>query len=154
MDSNKENAGQIPTDSIARGREKNEPSTNAQPKFITEKIKLDERKTAWSFDWQACVKDHPYLTLGLAAGAGVLLVSLLKPQPTAKKRLVKTLSNNLAGVSSHLERGVGSLAEQPARIGTSVKAAATTMAGKALKTYLKRRLINTLTPGRKRRMFF
>lgn len=153
MKSADEDAGYAEAESSVRGVGQIERGAVAKPKFVTETIKLDGSSTARPFDWQACIKEHPYLTLGLAAGAGMLLVGLLKPRPTAKKRLIKTLGNNVAGASRQLERGIGGLAEKPARVATSVKAAAATMATKALKNYLQRKLINTLTPGRKRRLF-
>lgn len=154
MDNAEDYAGQTRTDLSVRSLGPVQHEMTSQYGVITEKTKLSEFKAAPSFDWQACVKDHPYLALGFAAGAGMLLSVLVKPRPAEKKRLVKTLGNHLAGASRRIGREVEGLAEKPARVGNSVRAAAATMATKALKTYLKRRLTNTLTPGHKRRMWF
>jgi ElaB/YqjD/DUF883 family membrane-anchored ribosome-binding protein len=154
MDTTKEHAMSPGAEISGRNAKEVEQHEAAQSKASPKPIRLESNKSAQSFDWQACVKDHPYLTLGLAAGAGLLLVGLLKPRPSARKNLIKTLGNNFAESSRQLERGIGRLAEKPGQISTSVKAAAATMATRALKTYLKRRIINTFTPGHKRRMWF
>lgn len=130
----------------------------AKPKFVTETIKLgkgniNQRPDERAFDWQGYVKQHPYLTLGLAATGGALLVRLLNPRPSAKKRLINSFASNAAGASRQLGRGISNLAEKPARAATPIKAAMATIVGKAFKTYLKRKLIGTLTPHRKRRLF-
>ena len=156
MGSARERSGYAQAESFDRQATAPEGGTVAKPKFTTEKIRLGNDDENRSFNWQSCIKDHPYLTIGLAAGAGIMLIGLLKPRHSAKthkKQLIRTLSNNVAGASQQLERGLDGLVAKPARVSTSVKAAAATMAAKALKGYLKRRLINALTLSRKRRLF-
>src|SRR5215210_7927401 len=126
MDSAKESVAPTNTELSVRGVKEPGRGAGVQPRAISEAIRGGESKFTRLFDWQACVKDHPYLTLGLAVGAGMMLVGLLKPRPAPKKQLVKILSNNMAGASRRIERRVESLAEQPARVGTSIKAAAAT----------------------------
>lgn len=133
---------------------KDKKNLGAQPRFAIETIKPIKNKGVPSFDWQAYVKDHPYLTLGIAAGTGILLASLFKPRLGANKRFAKTTGNYLVEASHLLERRFQRLTEKPVRVGTSMKTAAAAMATKALKTYLKRRIISAFTPGHKRRMWF
>jgi ElaB/YqjD/DUF883 family membrane-anchored ribosome-binding protein len=100
-----------------------------------------------TLDWRVYVSDYPLAALGVAAGLGFLAARIIKPRPTAGRRIKDALAygiEDLAGRFHHQLETVG-----PHRSGSglsrTVKAALTGLVTKAATDYLQNRFVDRYT---------
>ena len=100
-----------------------------------------------TFDWRAYVSDYPLAALGVATGLGFLAARIIKPRPSAGRRIKDALAygvENLAGHFQHQLENVTPHRSGPSLSGT-VKAALTGLVTKAATDYLQNRFVDRHT---------
>jgi ElaB/YqjD/DUF883 family membrane-anchored ribosome-binding protein len=77
---------------------------------ITRTVDQMGRKVHDTFSWREQVADHPYVALGVAAGAGFLLAKLLLRRRSSPERLAEelgsTLRHSIHGASAPRQSGI------------------------------------------------
>src|SRR5262245_19936041 len=59
----------------------------ARRESITDAVDRLSDRFQQTFDWRAYVSDYPLAALGVAAGLGFLAARIIKPRPSAGKRI-------------------------------------------------------------------
>ena len=99
------------------------------------------------FDWRAYVSNYPLAALGVAAGLGFLAARMIKPRPSAGRRIKDALAHgieDLAGRFQHQLENVTPHRSGPSLSGT-VKAALTGWLPKRRQITCKNRFIDRHT---------
>lgn len=114
---------------------------------ITEAVdKLNDRVQE-TLDWRSYVADHPLAALGLAAGAGFIASRIFKPRPSPRDRILDAVAESVEDITGQLRTGLSMLPLKVLRPKSSIKAAITALATKAVADYAKREL-STILSGR------
>jgi len=100
-----------------------------------------------TFDWRAYVSDYPLAALGVAAGLGFLAARIIKPRPSAGRRIKDALAYGVENLAGHFQHQLENMAPHRSRsgLGGTVKAALTGLATKAATDYLQNRFIDRHT---------
>src|SRR5262245_50780770 len=113
----------------------------ARRESITDTVDRLSDRFQQTFDWKAYVSDYPLAALGVAAGLGFLAARIIKPRPSAGKRIKNALAygiEDLAGRFRHqLETVVPN--RSGSGLGRTVKAALAGLVTKAATDYLQNR---------------
>jgi hypothetical protein len=113
----------------------------ARRESITETVDRLSDRFQQTFDWRAYISDYPLAALGVAAGLGFLAARIIKPRPSAGKRIKDALAygiEDLAGRFQHQLENVAPYRSGPG-LGRTVKAALTGLVTKAATDYLQNR---------------
>jgi hypothetical protein len=112
----------------------------AKRESITETVdKLGDR-IQQTLDWRKYVVEYPFVALGVAAGLGFFVSRIFKPRPTPRDRIMDALSETVEDITDRFRSNLGSVVQKRKTLGTSVKAAATTMVTKAAVDFAKKKL--------------
>lgn len=112
----------------------------AKRESITETVDRLGERVQETFDWRTYIGDYPWVAVGVAVGAGLLLSSIFKPRPTPRERMMDALAESIEDITDRLRHTIHELPQQKAGLGRTVKAAATGVITKAAVDYLKERL--------------
>jgi hypothetical protein len=103
-----------------------------------------------TLDWREYIADHPYVTLGVAAGLGFFVAGLFKfkREPTPRERIMDALAEIGEDLSDRFRHTIEDVAPNKAGAGKTVKAAATAMVTKAAMDFAKKKALEAFA-GRK-----
>src|SRR5215470_9819134 len=110
----------------------------ARRESITETVDRLSDRFQQTFDWKAYVSDYPLAALGVAAGLGFLATRIIKPRPSAGKRIKDALAHGIEDLAGRFQDQLGNVAPSRSRsgLGRTVKAALTGLVTKAATDYL------------------
>ena len=80
----------------------------AKKQAIAGTIKRLDERVHRATDWRAQVGDHPYIALGIAAGAGTLLAGFFRRKPTPRERIMDALAESLESITRQVSQRVTS----------------------------------------------
>lgn len=130
-----------PTDEQERSVEEIRQDIATRRELITETVDEISDRFQRTFDWRAYVKDYPLVTLGVAAGAGLLLGSLLKPRLTPAERMKEALADSVEDLTDRFRHQLNGMFERKPALSQNFKAAAAGVITKAVTGYLRNRLL-------------
>jgi ElaB/YqjD/DUF883 family membrane-anchored ribosome-binding protein len=119
----------------------------ARRESITDTVDRLSDRFQQTFDWRAYISDYPLAALGVAAGLGFLAARIIKPRPSAGRRIKDALAfgiEDLAGRFHHQLENVGPH-RSSSGLGGTVKAALTGLVTKAATDYLQNRFVDRHT---------
>ena len=113
----------------------------ARRESITETVDRLSDRFQQTFDWKAYVSDYPLAALGVAAGLGFLAARIIKPRPSAGRRIKDALAYGIEDLAGHFHHHLGNVAphRSGSGLGRTVKAALTGLVTKAATDYLQNR---------------
>jgi ElaB/YqjD/DUF883 family membrane-anchored ribosome-binding protein len=113
----------------------------ARRESITETVDRLSDRFQQTFDWKAYVSDYPLAALGVAAGLGFLAARIIKPRPSAGKRIKDALAYGIEDLAGRFHHQLDNVAphRSGSGLGRTVKAALTGLATKAATDYLQNR---------------
>jgi ElaB/YqjD/DUF883 family membrane-anchored ribosome-binding protein len=113
----------------------------ARRESITETVDRLSDRFQQTFDWKAYVSDYPLAALGVAAGLGFLAARIIKPRPSAGKRIKNALAYGIEDLAGRFHHQLENVAPHRSGSGLSrtVKAALTGLVTKAATDYLQNR---------------
>src|SRR5262245_48974385 len=113
----------------------------ARRESITETVDRLSDRFQQTFDWRAYVSDYPLAALGVAAGLGFLAARIIKPRPSAGKRIKAALAYGIEDLAGRFHHQLENVAPHRSGSGLSrtVKAALTGLVTKAATDYLQNR---------------
>src|SRR5215831_13113343 len=113
----------------------------ARRESITETVDRLSDRFQQTFDWKAYVFDYPLAALGVAAGLGFLAARIIKPRPSAGKRIKNALAYGIEDLAGRFHHQLENVAPHRSGSGISrtVKAALTGLVTKAATDYLQNR---------------
>jgi ElaB/YqjD/DUF883 family membrane-anchored ribosome-binding protein len=113
----------------------------ARRESITDAVDRLSDRFQQTFDWKAYVSDYPLAALGVVAGIGFLAARIIKPRPSAGRRIKDALAHGVEDLAGHFQHQLGNVAPYRSSSGLSrtVKAALTGLVTKAATTYLQNR---------------
>lgn len=139
-------------------RERSEPSAEelrhhiaARREVIAGTVdKLSER-VHQTLDWREYVVERPLVSLGLAAGLGLLLAGkIFKPNPTPRERILDAVSETIEDVTGRLREQLDQLPlKRSTGPGRTVKAAATGVITKAITDFVGKQFRGTINSRRR-----
>ena len=112
----------------------------ARRENITETVDRLSEQVQRKLDWREYVADHPFVALGLAAGAGVVVAGIFKQRTTPAERIMCALSDSVEEITGRVRNQLDLLPGKRPGAGNAVMVAATTMIAKTLTDYLGSRL--------------
>ncbi len=109
--------------------------------------RLDERVQE-AVDWRTHVAAHPYVALGLATGAGMLLVNLFRRQASPQERMMTAFADSFEDICGQAQDRFGTLLDVAAPRQKSVfQGALLGFAAKAVTTYLLGKIDSNTPPS-------
>ena len=113
----------------------------ARRESITETVDRLSDRFQQTFDWKAYVFDYPLAALGVAAGLGFLAARIIKPRPSAGKRIKNALAYGIEDLAGRFHHQLENVAphRSGSGLGRTVKAALAGLATKAATDYLQNR---------------
>jgi len=113
----------------------------ARRESITETVDRLSDRFQQTFDWKAYVFDYPLAALGVAAGLGFLAARIIKPRPSAGKRIKNALAYGIEDLAGRFHQQLENVAPHRSGSGLSrtMKAALTGLVTKAATDYLQNR---------------
>jgi ElaB/YqjD/DUF883 family membrane-anchored ribosome-binding protein len=119
----------------------------ARRESITDTVDRLSDRFQQTFDWKAYVSDYPLAALGVAAGLGFLAARIIKPRPSAGRRIKDALAYGVENLAGHFQHQLENMAPPRSRPGISgtVKAALTGLVTKAATDYLQNRFVDRQT---------
>ncbi len=129
------------TDGHERSAEEIRQDIAARRELITETVDQISGRFQRTFDWRAYVKDYPLVTLGVVAGAGLLLGGLFKPRLTPAERVKEALADSVEDLTDRFRHQLDGVFGRKPALNRSFKAAAAGMITKAVTGYLRDRLL-------------
>ena len=119
----------------------------ARRESITDTVDRLSDRFQQTLDWRAYVSDYPLAALGVAAGLGFLAARIIKPRPSAGRRIKDALAHGIEDLAGRFQHQLENVA--PHRSGTglggTVKAALTGLVTKAATDYLQNRFVDRHT---------
>ena len=97
--------------------------------------RLDDRLHE-AVDWRTHAAAHPFVAIGLAAGAGVLLSNIFKRQASPQDRIMEALADGAETIFDQAQSRFGTLLDSAAPKKNVVQGALITLAIKAITSYL------------------
>jgi ElaB/YqjD/DUF883 family membrane-anchored ribosome-binding protein len=119
----------------------------ARRESITDTVDRLSDRFQQTFDWRAYVSDYPLAALGVAAGLGFLAARIIKPRPSAGRRIKDALAYGIEDLASSFHHRLENVAPHRAGsgLGGTVKAALTGLVTKAATDYLQNRFVDRHT---------
>src|SRR5687767_14542979 len=116
----------------------------ARRESITDTVDKLSDRFQQTFDWKAYVSDHPMAALGVAAGLGFLAARIIKPRPSAARRIKDALAYGVEDLAGRFHHQLENVAPYKSRsgLGGTVKAAVTGLITKAATDYLQSRFVD------------
>ena len=113
----------------------------ARRESITETVDRLSDRFQQTLDWKAYVSDYPLAALGVAAGLGFLAARIIKPRPSAGKRIKNALAYGIEDLAGRFHHQLENVApnRSGSGLGRTVKAALTGLVTKAATDYLQGR---------------
>jgi ElaB/YqjD/DUF883 family membrane-anchored ribosome-binding protein len=113
----------------------------ARRESITETVDRLSDRFHQTLDWKAYVSDYPLAALGVAAGLGFLAARIIKPRPSAGKRIKNALAYGIEDLADRFRHQIENVApnRSGSGLGRTVKAALTGLVTKAATDYLQNR---------------
>ena len=139
--------GQDVVSGAERSAEEIRQDIAARRESITDTVDRLSDRFQQTFDWRAYVSDYPLAALGVAAGLGFLAARMIKPRPTAGRRIKDAIAHGIEDLTGHFQHQLGSVTSQRSGPGLSgtVKAALTGLVTKAATDYLQNRFVGRHT---------
>jgi hypothetical protein len=134
--------GQDVTSGAERSAEDIRQDIAARRESITDTVDRLSDRFQQTLDWKAYVSDYPLPALGVAAGLGFLAASLaariIKPRPSAGKRIKDALAYGIEDLAGRFHHQLGNVAphRSGSGLGRTVKAALAGLVTKAATGYL------------------
>jgi ElaB/YqjD/DUF883 family membrane-anchored ribosome-binding protein len=119
----------------------------ARRESITDTVDRLSDRFQQTFDWRAYVSDYPLAALGVAAGLGFLAARIIKPRPSAGRRIKDALAFGIEDLAGRFHHQLENVAPQRSGsgLGGTVKAALTGLVTKAATDYLQNRFVDRHT---------
>jgi ElaB/YqjD/DUF883 family membrane-anchored ribosome-binding protein len=119
----------------------------ARRESITDTVDRLSDRFQQTFDWRAYVSDYPVAALGVAAGLGFLAARIIKPRPSAGRRIKDALAHSIEDLAGRFHHQLENVAphRSGSGLGGTVKAALTGLVTKAATEYLQNRFIDRHT---------
>src|SRR6266508_768059 len=113
----------------------------ARRESLTETVDRLSDRFQQTLDWRAYVSDYPLAALGVAAGLGFLAARIIKPRPSAGKRIKNALAYGIEDLAGRFRHQIENVApnRSGSGLGRTVKAALTGLVTKAATDYLQGR---------------
>jgi ElaB/YqjD/DUF883 family membrane-anchored ribosome-binding protein len=113
----------------------------ARRESITETVDRLSDRFQQTLDWRAYVSDYPLAALGVAAGLGFLAARIIKPRPSAGKRIKNALAYGIEDLAGRFHHQLENVAPKRSGsgLGRTVKAALAGLVTKAATDYLQDR---------------
>ncbi len=108
----------------------------AKKEAIAGTIKRLDKHVQRATDWRAQVGDHPYLAIGVAAGAGSLLAAIFKRKPSPRERMMDALAESVEDIAGQVGHRIVSQFTRTLTAGL-LKAAAAALVTKGATAYLR-----------------
>jgi ElaB/YqjD/DUF883 family membrane-anchored ribosome-binding protein len=139
--------GQDVISDAERSAEEIRQNIAARRESITDTVDRLSDRFQQTFDWKAYVSDYPLAALGVAAGLGFLAARIIKPRPSAGKRVKDALAYGIEDLAGRFHHQLENMAPRRAGSGLSgtVKAALTGLVTKAATDYLQNRFVDRHT---------
>jgi len=114
----------------------------ARRESITETVDRLSDRFQQTLDWKAYVSDYPLAALGVAAGLGFLAARIIKPRPSAGKRIKNALAHGIEDLAGRFRNQLENVApnRSGSGLGRTVKAALAGLVTKAATDYLQDRI--------------
>jgi ElaB/YqjD/DUF883 family membrane-anchored ribosome-binding protein len=119
----------------------------ARRESITDTVDRLSDRFQQTLDWRAYVSDYPLAALGVAAGLGFLAARIIKPRPSAGRRIKDALAHGIEDLAGRFHHQLEYVApHRPGSgLGGTVKAALTGLVTKAATDYLQNRFVDRHT---------
>jgi len=119
----------------------------ARRESITDTVDRLSDRFQQTFDWRAYVSDYPLAALGVAAGLGFLAARIIKPRPSAGRRIKDALAHGIEDLAGRFHQQLEYVAphRSGSGLGGTVKAALTGLVTKAATDYLQTRFVDRQT---------
>ena len=133
--------GQDAISGAERSAEEIRQDIAARRESITETVDRLSDRFQQTMDWRAHVSDYPLAALGVAAGLGFLAARIIKPRPSAGKRIKNALAYGIEDLAGRFRNQLENVApnRSGSGLGRTVKAALTGLVTKAATDYLQDR---------------
>ena len=94
-----------------------------------------------TLDWREYIADHPYISLGVAAGLGFCIARIfkVKHEPTPRERIMAALADIGEDLTDRFRHSIEDVVPKKNGPGKTVKAAATAMVTKAAIDFAKKK---------------
>ena len=139
--------GQDVISGVERSEEEIRQDIAARRESITDTVDRLSDRFQQTFDWKAYVTDYPLAALGVAAGLGFLAARIIKPRPSAGKRIKDALAYGIEDLAGRFHHQLENVAphRSSAGLGRTVKAALAGLVTKAATDYLQNRFVDRHT---------
>jgi ElaB/YqjD/DUF883 family membrane-anchored ribosome-binding protein len=119
----------------------------ARRESITDTVDRLSDRFQQTLDWRAYVSDYPLAALGVAAGLGFLAARIIKPRPSAGRRIKDALAHGIEDLAGRFHQQIENVGPHRtgAGLGGTVKAALTGLVTKAATDYLQNRFVDRHT---------
>jgi ElaB/YqjD/DUF883 family membrane-anchored ribosome-binding protein len=119
----------------------------ARRESITDTVDRLSDRFQQTLDWRAYVSDYPLAALGVAAGLGFLAARIIKPRPSAGRRIKDALAHGIEDLAGRFHQQIENVAPHRtgSGLGGTVKAALTGLVTKAATDYLQNRFVDRYT---------
>lgn len=118
----------------------------AKRESISETVDRLGERIHESLDWHSYVAEHPYIALGVAAGAGFLLSGLFKRRPSPRDRIIDAVAETIEDVTDRVRGNLDDvIRSKNGGFGHTIRAAVTTMASAYAVEFLKRKASEKLS---------
>jgi hypothetical protein len=119
----------------------------ARRESITDAVDRLSDRFQQTFDWRAYVSNYPLAALGVVAGMGFLAARIIKPRPSAGKRIKDAMAYGIEDLASRFHNQLETGAPHRPGLGISrtVKAALMGLITQAATDYMHNRLVNRYT---------
>src|SRR5215813_5109676 len=119
----------------------------ARRESITETVDRLSDRFHQTLDWKAYVSDYPLAALGVAAGLGFLAARIIKPRPSAGRRIKDALAYGIEDLAGRFHHQLENVAPHRSSfgLGRTVKAALMGLVTKAATDYLQNRFVDRHT---------
>jgi hypothetical protein len=85
----------------------------ARRESITDAVDRLSDRFQQTFDWRAYVSNYPLAALGVVAGMGFLAARIIKPRPSAGKRIKDAMAYGIEDLASRFHRRLIDLVSRP-----------------------------------------
>ena len=139
--------GQDAISGAERSAEEIRQDIAARRESITDTVDRLSDRFQQTFDWKAYVSDYPLAALGVAAGLGFLAARIIKPRPSAGRRIKDALAYGIEDLAGRFHHQLENVAphRSGSGLGGTVKAALTGLVTKAATDYLQNRFVDRYT---------
>jgi len=112
----------------------------AKRESISETVDLLSDRFKSTLDWRTYVGDYPWVAVGVAVGAGLLLSGIFKRRETPYERMMHAVADSFDDLTDRFRDAVGELPTQKSGPGKTIKAAVTATLTKAALDLAKRQV--------------